>query len=318
MSEDMWHVQMEPGDVKVVTLEQMDDMFRLELIEGSTLVWQEGMPRALPLSVVAGIDEGEEEEEEIMEIEPEPLDSAPILNVAPVPSYSAPPPPPPSVPAKASAPAPAYSTITPPPASAAAVSQVPTAPPAPALPSPDFYSPQSLRPITMSGAPHAPTGTGTGGRVVMALAVAAGLILTLYRNDILSDAAKSAGSEGVYSKVESAFGQPGFGTTRSVQQLAALIPHDEALTTLPAAAAAPASTTATSDTESTSEANVPEKVTLDDAEDKASSGATSPAKAAGNAATHSKARKPLRKAGAPKKSLKKFKGSEYDPMNASL
>ena len=39
MSEEMWHIQIEPGEIKTVTLDQMDDMYRLELISASTLVW---------------------------------------------------------------------------------------------------------------------------------------------------------------------------------------------------------------------------------------------------------------------------------------
>ena len=85
MSEEMWHVQIEPGDVKTVTLEQMDDMYRLELISASTLVWQPGMAKALPLSVIAGIDD---EESDVMEIEPE-LIPEPVYStrsVAPAPA----------------------------------------------------------------------------------------------------------------------------------------------------------------------------------------------------------------------------------------
>lgn len=289
MSEEMWHVEIEPGDVKVVTLEQMDDMYRLDIIQGTTKVWQEGMPRALPLSVVAGIDESEakEEEEEIVELEPEILDSAPALDVSPPPPRS---------------------TITPPPASSVVVNQ---APPAPPLPNPDFYSPQSLRPITMSGAPQAPAGTGTGGRIVMVLAVAAGLVLTLYRNDVLMAAAKSAGSESVYTKVESAVGQPGFGTTRSVEHLAALIePLD--------VAAAPAALTTKTTQSQTSEA------TSDDT-DSAGDKTREPARAKEEKADPSKSPTPTPAHATPrsvhkpaKKTLKRFKGSEYDPMNASL
>jgi hypothetical protein len=150
----------------------------------------------------------------------------------------------------------------------------------------------------------------------MALAVAAGLMMTLYRNDILSSAAQSSGSEGVYSKVESAFGQPGFGTTRSIEELAALVPNSEPISPVPAAA--PASTTATS--EATTEENLPEKVSLDDAEEEGTE--ASPAKGANKATkkatTNGMPRKVLRKPAAKKQSLKKFKGNEYDPMNASL
>ncbi len=54
---DRWHVRLAPDEVKVLTLEQLDDLFRLEIIDGSTTVWQPGMDDWLPLSVVAGLDE---------------------------------------------------------------------------------------------------------------------------------------------------------------------------------------------------------------------------------------------------------------------
>ena len=321
MSEDMWHVEIEPGEVRVVTLEQMDDMYRLDIIQGTTKVWQEGMPRALPLSVVAGIDEGAEpEEEEIMEIEPEPLDSAPVIAINP-PVSSAPPvstypssgyPPPSSAVAVSAAPPATRSTITPPPSASVVVSQ---ALPAPALPSPDFYSPQSLRPITMSGAPPQGIGTGTGGRIVMMLAVAAGLAMTLYRNDVLSVAAKSAGSESAYAEVESAFGQPGWGTPRSVEGLTALAaPVDAA-----AALSLPATTTSEQSATSTDTPETTEAAPADESADdktKATSSDEKTVSPANRAPTRTV--KPRKVQGAKKKGVKGFKGSEYDPMNASL
>src|SRR6187551_398257 len=185
MSEEMWHVQIEPGDVKTVTLEQMDDMYRLELISASTLVWQPGMAKALPLPVIAGIDD---EESDVMEIEPE-LIPEPVYStrsVAPAPA---------SVTARSVAPAPAsvrYPTMPPPPTAIAApvaapvVAPVLRAPVVPVLASQDFYSPESLRPITMSDIPalRGKTG-GSAGKILLGIAIAAGLFVTLYRNDLL-------------------------------------------------------------------------------------------------------------------------------------
>jgi len=57
MDEDLWHVRIAPDEVKQLTLEQLDDLFRLEVIEADALVWQPGMTEWLPLSVVAGLDD---------------------------------------------------------------------------------------------------------------------------------------------------------------------------------------------------------------------------------------------------------------------
>jgi hypothetical protein len=147
----------------------------------------------------------------------------------------------------------------------------------------------------------------------MMLAVAAGLAITLYRNDVLSNAAKSAGSEGVYARVESAFGQPGFGTTRSVEQLAAMMAPAEAVNPLPAAP--PAATGTPS--EPTRQSDLPEKVSLDSAPEPTPAAAQGkPSQSTSQAPSHVKSKKLQRPSG--KQKLKKFKGSEYDPMNASL
>jgi hypothetical protein len=72
----------------------------------------------------------------------------------------------------------------------------------------------------MSGRP-APVKSsgGTAGRVVFGLSIVVGLSLTLYRNDLLRDAASSAGMTSNYQKLESALGGPGFGTPRAVDAL---------------------------------------------------------------------------------------------------
>lgn len=56
-SGDLWHVRLAPDEEKVLTLEQVDDLFRLDMIDETTMLWQEGMPEWLPLSVVAGLDD---------------------------------------------------------------------------------------------------------------------------------------------------------------------------------------------------------------------------------------------------------------------
>ena len=58
-AEDLWHVRVAPDDVKILTLEQVDDLFRLEVIDEDTMLWQDGMTEWLPLRVVAGLDDEE-------------------------------------------------------------------------------------------------------------------------------------------------------------------------------------------------------------------------------------------------------------------
>jgi len=58
---DLWHVLLGPGETKVLSLEQVDDLFRLDIISAETPVWQPGMTEWLPLSVVAGLDDDEDE-----------------------------------------------------------------------------------------------------------------------------------------------------------------------------------------------------------------------------------------------------------------
>ncbi len=57
--EERWHVRIAPGEIKVLTLEQIDDLFRLEMIDENTLLRQHGSEEWLPLRVVAGLDEEE-------------------------------------------------------------------------------------------------------------------------------------------------------------------------------------------------------------------------------------------------------------------
>jgi len=368
MSEEMWHVQIEPGEVKHLTLEQLDDMFRLDLISADTLVWQPGMAKALPLSVVAGIDE--DEESDVMEIEPEllPEPAYSTRSVAPAspgyrasPSVSAwpaapasasaypsvvPAPPPASVrpstaPALAStypSAAPSYAsayppvvqapasvrnpTMPPPALAATALAPVAKAPIAPLMPSPDFLSPESLRPITMSDIPALRGQRGGNlGKVLIGVAIAAGLLVTLYRNDLLRPMAESAGQKSAYEKLESALGAPGFGTPQAVTQMSTTLNPQTAAaaltdTTTPST---PPSTTTTTTTDSSdsseSSDNVPasERGMAAPPQAKQSPTTSNVHRASGSApAPRAKPKAP------PGKGMKAYKGSEYDPMNAKL
>jgi len=86
--DDLWRVRIAPGEEKVLTLDQVDDLFRLEIIDRNTLLWQEGMDQWLPLRVVAGLDDAEAPEQARAATEP----PAPT-GLAAAPAASAPPPP---------------------------------------------------------------------------------------------------------------------------------------------------------------------------------------------------------------------------------
>jgi hypothetical protein len=227
---DFWHVALAPGETKVLTLEQLDDLFRLDIIDAATRVWQPGMSEWLPLSVVAGL-----------EAEPSTPKAPP-----PAPSSRAParPPSPPQRPAATASfgvaparpasvqPAPSFQPT-------ASFQPTPSFKPAPSFqPTPSFQpapvaaawpgaaapnqsvrpAPESFRPMVVSHRPApAPSGGGAAGRFVLALALIAGVGVTLYRNDVLRRAAVSYGQEKTYLKVEAALGGPGFGTPRAVQ-----------------------------------------------------------------------------------------------------
>jgi hypothetical protein len=79
-TEDRYHTQVEAGDVRLFTLDQLDAAFNVGLIHENTYVCLEGSSEWLTLAEVAGL--GDEE--------PEPV-SAPFPVAAPVSYYSAPP-----------------------------------------------------------------------------------------------------------------------------------------------------------------------------------------------------------------------------------
>ena len=55
VADDRWHVRMAPGEVKVLTLEQIDDLFRLEMIDGETLVRQDGTEQRFAIEQVRSL-----------------------------------------------------------------------------------------------------------------------------------------------------------------------------------------------------------------------------------------------------------------------
>ena len=61
--QDIWHVLVASDDMKRMNVEQLDDAFRLSLVDASTLVWKTGMKTWERLGLVAGLEDEDEEEE---------------------------------------------------------------------------------------------------------------------------------------------------------------------------------------------------------------------------------------------------------------
>lgn len=58
--QDLWHVEVSPDDVRVVTLDQLDEAFQDGLVTESMRVWQEGMPCAVSLGELLGAGDDED------------------------------------------------------------------------------------------------------------------------------------------------------------------------------------------------------------------------------------------------------------------
>jgi hypothetical protein len=224
---DFWHVAIAPGETKILTLEQLDDLFRLDIIDAATRVWQPGMSEWLPLSVVAG------------------LEAEPAAKPAPPPPPSSRAPArPPAPPIRTAQPVARIPTVTswPSPVQPAAMSNASAWPGVASAPSAPV---ESVRPMVVTHRPMpVQSGGGSGGRFVLALAFVAGIGVTLYRNDVVHQAAISAGREATYLRMESALGGPGFGTPRAVQAFATPISLSAAVAELGSAPAPVAHTAA--------------------------------------------------------------------------
>jgi hypothetical protein len=145
-AEDLWHVRFGTDEVKRLSLEQLDDLFRLDVISADTQVWQEGMEEWLPLSVVAGLGDDEPESVSIPVSQPPP---ATVKRVAATTQMGWPPPPAAAV---SSFPPPAFVPSAPPPPRSTGV----TTRPPPSPPRPTSVTTRPPPPSARSNAPLAP------------------------------------------------------------------------------------------------------------------------------------------------------------------
>jgi hypothetical protein len=220
--DERWHVQLAPGDVRVLSIDQLDDMYRLDVIDDQTMVWKDGMGSWSPLGVVlAGDDDdGPVDPFGTPSFAPAPL--APVsfapaplapISSGPLPSFA----PAPLAPVSF-APAPlAPVSFAPAPLAPIASAALPSFAPAPLAPVSRFAP--TTPPVAFS-IPAPPPRAGAGERWLVGLAIACGLFATLHRNDVLSQVAHSAKQDAPFAQAEQRLlGGPGFGTVRSVEAL---------------------------------------------------------------------------------------------------
>jgi hypothetical protein len=325
--DELWHVRMSEHEVKTLTLEQIDDLYRLDVIDADTL----------PLRVVAGLDE---EEHVNISVPPPSMPPAKLGNTMswPPPAVAAPsalssswPPPavsrsapPPSVrpPAPSSRPAPPSSRGNP----AAFASTVPTWPPgapasasaAPAgLFSASYAPPASIRPQVVAEPYKYPRHTNP---TPIVLAAIAGLFVTLYRNEVLYAGARTVGQEANYIKLGQALGGPGFGTPRAVEPMAKAAAMLADLAPPPAPTSTSKSDSSSTSSSETSGAWSPTKPTPKPAPPAETKKASVPAPQPQQAPRpvsrpEPEATNPVFKQ---PKGAKKAKGNEFDPLNPSL
>ena len=205
---------MGPNDVKTWTLEQLDDFFRLGVIDEQTYVWQSGMKEWTRLESLLGSEQDDSQDDfwyalvgpgDVKTLSLEQLDDfyrldiinertplwqpgmaqwLPLGTIAGIEPAAAPP----------------VSTPV-----ASEVRSVPTRV-APASDIPLSYSiapPEVRRPSWL-----------------LRIAIAAGVLITLFRNDVVYSAAQVASQSGSYVQAEQrVLGGPMFGTPRAVESL---------------------------------------------------------------------------------------------------
>ena len=256
--DERWHVRLTDDDVKLMTLEQLDDAYRLSIVDSETALWKPGMREWQPLRIIAGIEPDEEDEvdvePEITRVGPTPYDvtphapTVPVQRVLPVPkaplrsspppARSTPPPPrlvsmlPPAPVARPTRAAPACVPL----ARVTSIAAPVAAAPAPVrshqqvAPQPQAEIPWSLvsvPPVALSVAPvrypHPEQRSGGFGRLLLGLAFLAGSAVSLYRNDVLLNWARAGHFENQFLSAEQRLlGGPVFGTVRAVATFAPL------------------------------------------------------------------------------------------------
>ncbi|MGC4068728.1 MAG: GYF domain-containing protein [Polyangiaceae bacterium] len=219
--ETPFHVLMDDGSVRVLTVEQIDDFYRLELIGEDTLLWQDGMSGWVPLAWLAdGDDDGELVTNPVATRVPQRQPQALATSAVPsrlehaVVTTSRPNPTPLKVVSGGHAAQPHVSTST-------HARQLPAdSPPVSARVQEPLLP--STPPVALSLTP-APVETSKASgaeRWFVRFAIAAGLVMVFGRNDAFYLVASAANQSRAYLDTEQrTFGGPLFGTPRAVQDL---------------------------------------------------------------------------------------------------
>ncbi|MEO8905011.1 MAG: hypothetical protein ABI488_21425, partial [Polyangiaceae bacterium] len=97
----------------------------------------------------------------------------------------------------------------------------------------------SVRPLVVSPPPRVASGGGGLGRFLVGLALIAGVSVTLYRNDVVRDAAHSLHQDGLYTRLQATLGGPSFGTLAALESSGSTTSRSTVSSLSPALAAAP-------------------------------------------------------------------------------
>ncbi|HEY2406282.1 MAG TPA: hypothetical protein VGI10_09775 [Polyangiaceae bacterium] len=182
----LWHVAFSSEDVRVWSLDQLNDAFRFDVVTAATLVQKHGSQGWQRLGVMAGIEP----------------DGTPADTAAPSPQAVARALREAGISAQGSIPAPAPTSYAPPPFAPAPASFAPA----------PFSTIAETSPLT--SAP--PRRQRPMGGWLLAAAVL-GFFPVIYRNDLLLAAAQRAGRESLYLSLEKQYlGGPAYGTPRQL------------------------------------------------------------------------------------------------------
>lgn len=183
---EIWHVLIASDDMKRMNVDQLDDAFRLSLVDASTMVWKAGMKTWQRLGSIADLDDAEEPEDSVTRMRHVPAPPPPPRPLA----RPAPKPPSPS-----RVPQSFHTAITP-------VFQAPTllAPVyAPTLQAPDPYVLPKRRAAIPSEVDFRRSSHGVRwGRWLVALLLITGGVLGAYRQNLLREGARRLGVENKY------------------------------------------------------------------------------------------------------------------------
>jgi hypothetical protein len=339
--DEIWNVQLSDGEVRSVSLDKLNDLYRFSLIDDNAFVWQPGMQNWTRLSTLLGVDAPEPDEPYFVVMSPGNVKQATLEQLDDfyrhgviedgtliwqngmtewrrLGSLA-------GVDTEVSQPSP----VAPMPASVSTLAAVP-----PKTSRPAFVIP-SAPPLALTIEPseHRPN---PAGRWFFRSAILAGVVMALIRNDLVFSVASKSRFADDYVRLErSLFGGPLFGTERSVERLVAAtgghlepvrLPiavvayngaqkHATRELKLPAPVAVPAAGAGrTEDVRSASSAG---ETAVSATTRQQNSGTLDSNLAAPSATSQKAVRTPKQRAATSKSTLRK-NGNYFDPLNPSL